>query len=358
MSNHIKISIIGVSKRFNKFYLPLLKNLLKKENISIGYIYNRDFSKAKKVEQELGCGKAIKNFTDINLSLDKSIKDLGIVSLPSNINYKFNLELINLGFNLFIETPLAEKLWQVDIIKKKANDKNLFIGIGEDYCFSPEILLIKSYCNNKAIPKIIKNSGKSISYHAFALFTNLYKGKRFPKVKSYRNIIINSDDLNINTDIFTFSDKRKYILESYNPHNYVARNIGELKLFFNDLILTESNYIFKNSKIITNTIYQEFLNNQAQYKSNLLKDWHCKVYHNFESDFPLEKSKTNGLYFNFINFIRALQNNIKDDIPYNVENAKFDLYLSKIQYLNRKLRLNNIFFINLIIYFLKFYKKI
>lgn len=358
MRENVKISIIGVSKRFNKFYLPLIKHLLKRENISIGYIYNRNFSKAKKIEKELGCGIAIQNFQDIKLCKDDSSIDLGIISLPSNINFRFNLRLINLGFNLFIETPISEKLWQADILEQKAINKDLFIGIGEDYCFSPEILLIKAYCKKRNIPSIIRNTGKSISYHSFALFTTLYNNKKIPNLKSYRNYSTSSNNLKINTDIFTFTDMRKYILESYNPHNYVARNIGELQLFFKKLTLTERNFIFQNSNLINNTIYQDYINDQYYYKSNLINNWKCKQYHQIESDFPMEKSKTNGLYFNFLNFLNAIEKNNKNKIPYDIKNAKFDLYLSKIQYLNRRLRITNIIVMNLIIKFFKILRKI
>ena len=50
-------------------------------------------------------------------------------------------------------------------------------------------------------------------------------------------------------------------------------------------------------------------------------------------------------------------NNI-EGVPYGIKHAKFDLYLAKINYLNKKIRIINIFIIKSLIYFLKILKKI
>ena len=61
-------------------------------------------------------------------------KNLVIVSLPSSISYKINIKLIKLGFNLFIETPVAGKLWQADILAKLKDKYKVFIG-SRTICF-------------------------------------------------------------------------------------------------------------------------------------------------------------------------------------------------------------------------------
>ena len=66
----INISIVGVSRRVLKFYVPLLKNLLKQEKVTIGYVYNRNFKKAKKLVNEFGSGTPIQDF-----SLLKKVKN-------------------------------------------------------------------------------------------------------------------------------------------------------------------------------------------------------------------------------------------------------------------------------------------
>ena len=354
----INISIVGVSRRVLKFYLPLLKNLLKQEKVTIGFVYNRDFTKAKKLVNEFGSGTPIQDFSLLKKNKKLSHQELIIVSLPAEISFEYNLKLINLGFNLFVETPLAQKLWQADILEKKAKDKSLFIGVGEDYCFSPTLLLIKEYCQKRKIPEMIRNTGKSNSYHSFAIFSSLYELKKLPDINYFKSFICRSKDLNIKTEIYKFNDKRTYILESYEPYNNVTRNLGELQLFFKDLTLTEKNYIFKGSKKINTTTFKEIKNNQLIYKSSLLENWQCNEFHQIESNFPLESSKTNGLYYNFLKFLEMIKINNIEGVPYGLKNAKFDLYLAKIQYLNKKIRISNIFVIKILIYFLKILKKI
>ena len=180
MSNNVNINIIGVSQRIIKYYSHLLKKLIIEDGVSIGYIYNRNLDKATSIRDFLGKGIAINNLDDLK---NNHPKNIAIVSLPSSISYKINIRLIKLGFNLFIETPIAGKLWQADKLAKLKDKYKVFIGVGEDYCFSPESLLINTYCKKNSMPKIIENSGKGYSYHAFALFTTLYKSNQLPKLK-------------------------------------------------------------------------------------------------------------------------------------------------------------------------------
>ena len=84
-----------------------------------------------------------------------------------------------------------------------------------------------------------------------------------------------------------------YILESFHPNKYVARNLGEIKLFYPNLTLTDKFYIFEGGGNIESTIYTENVQGEIIYKSKLLKDWECKKLHNIKSNFPLESYKIN-----------------------------------------------------------------
>ena len=355
MNNKLSINIIGVSKRIKKYYSHLLKRLILEEEVSIGYIYNRSLHKAISLRDFLGTGIPINNLDDLKNSNPKNI---AIVSLPSSISYKINIKLIKLGFNLFIETPVAGKLWQADILAKLKDKYKVFIGVGEDYCFSPESLLINTYCKKNSIPKIVENTGKSYSYHAFALFTTLYKPNQLPKLKNYHSRRINSGNIKIINELYEFSDNNKYILQSCQPSNYVARTLGELKLYYPNLTLTDRFYIYKNKKRINQLIIKEEEGDLTKYKSSLIKNWKFKKLHSNKSSFPLEESKTNGLYYNFLECVRVLKNERKLMIPYGIENATFDLFLSKIQYLNKRLNISNLFLLKTIILILKFLRKI
>jgi hypothetical protein len=165
--------------------------------------------------------------------------------------------------------------------------------------------------------------------------------------------------LKIKREIFQFEDDNTYILESFHPNKYVARNLGEIKLFYPDLTLTDKFYMFEGAGNIENTIYRENVQGEIIYKSKLLKDWECKKLHNIKSKFPLESYKVNGLYYNFLSFLKLISNSDSiNKIPYGIANAKYDLFLAKIQYLNTRLKLNNLTLIKTIIYILKIFKKI
>ncbi len=359
MEKKIIINIVGVSNRIIKLYSPLLKKLLSEKQISIGYIYNRNIIKAKKLATYLGRGKAIDKLSSLKKTSNKSEIYIALVSLPPTKSFEYNIKLINQEINIFSETPISQKLWQADVIEKIVKKNNLFFGIGEDYCFAPDSLLLKKYCEKTYMPPIIQNSGKSSSFHAFSLFSTFYKHENLPKIKSYKSYLNKMESLKIKREIFKFEDNNIYILESFHPNKYVARNLGEIKLFYPNLTLTDKFYIFEGGGNIESTIYTENVQGEIIYKSKLLKDWECKKLHNIKSNFPLESYKINGLYYNFLSFLKLFSDpEYKNTIQYGIANAKYDLFLAKIQYLNTRLKINNLFLIKAIIYILKFFKKI
>ena len=128
MDNKLIINIIGVSQRIIKYYSHLLKKLIIEEEVSIGYIYNRSLDKATSLRDFLGKGIAINNLDDLK---NNHAKNIAIVSLPTSISYKINIKLIKLGFNLFIETPIAGKLWQADILAKLKDKYKVFIAFSK-----------------------------------------------------------------------------------------------------------------------------------------------------------------------------------------------------------------------------------
>ena len=97
--------------------------------------------------------------------------------------------------------------------------------------FLSNIIINERILPKRKIPEMIRNTGKSNSYHSFAIFSILYEFKKLPDIKYYNSFINRSKDLNIKTEIYKFNDNRKYILESYEPYNNVTRNLGELQLF-------------------------------------------------------------------------------------------------------------------------------
>ena len=354
MENYIKINIVGVSKRVIKYYSPLLKNLIKENKISIGFIYNRNIKKADFLKEILGNGKPIDDLKNLK---NNNKKNITIVSLPSRISYEISKKLIKLGFNLFIETPIAGKLWQAEKLIKLKDKYQIIIGVGEDYCFAPEALLLRSFCRQYKMPELIHNVGKSSSYHAFALFTTLYESEDLPTLKKYTSQTINTKNLSIKNETYEFSDHKKYIIQSFLPDNYLARNLGEIKLYYEDLTLTDKYFINKDTKKINQLLFEEKIKNSIRYKSNLIKGWNIEKLHKIKPNFPMEESKTNGLYYNLINFIEAVDNQSLK-VPYGIEHAKLDLYLSKIQYINKRLKISNLIFLKSIIFILKFLRKI
>ena len=171
----IYLHIFGASSRMSELYLPLFKKLKKKHSFQVKTIYNRTFSKAVLLKEEICEGKIIDDLDLIKPVVNA--KNIAIVSITNSQNFKFTKLLLERNFNVFIDTPISKKLYQAKFLKKIAKKNNLLLCSGEEKAFTNEIKKCKEFKSRENSKCCVINESYGSSYHAFAIAAELDNAK-------------------------------------------------------------------------------------------------------------------------------------------------------------------------------------
>ncbi len=69
--------------------------------------------------------------------------DLAIVSSPIHTHYPYIMSALSHGSNVLTEKPVCFKLEQIAEMERKSAETGLFVAVGYQLCFSPDVLALK-----------------------------------------------------------------------------------------------------------------------------------------------------------------------------------------------------------------------
>lgn len=123
----VRIAIIGTAKRSDYLYGPIVKAL--PEDATLVAIWGRSVDSARQLGQRLG----VPWYTDLELLIQETSPEVGIVSVAYHANGEVGLMAIEHGLHVLLETPIAHKLTEADAIINVARQKGLKIEVAEQF---------------------------------------------------------------------------------------------------------------------------------------------------------------------------------------------------------------------------------
>ena len=115
------------------------------------YVYDNNQKNTKILKKRLPYFIHIENNLN-HILTNKGIKNI-ILATPPSHNYKLLLKLIKYQKNIFVEKPGLKNLKEINLLKKKRNNKILMFGY--IYMFNNYINFIKKFIQNKRNGKIL-----------------------------------------------------------------------------------------------------------------------------------------------------------------------------------------------------------
>ena len=301
------LHLIGASSRMQEFYVPLLITLRKEYKFEIKTIFNRTIYKAFLLKEKLCEGEIINNF-DLIKPVTNS-KNIAIISLTNSQNYKYAKKLLKLNFNLFIDTPIARKIYQARELISTAEKRELLIFPGEERPFTDEISNCINFVKKENFNCTVVNESYGSSYHAFAIASALGKGHNLLNLKKFKGNILKTKYTTEFIENYKFSSGLEYIIKDYIPKKHPVRTVGRL------LGINQDKF----------TIFAD---------ANIGKRDNPKPFQPKENTRSL---KFEGLNKNIMTFLEAVENNNNKEIYY-AKSSINDLYFSKFQTLSRRLK--------------------
>jgi predicted dehydrogenase len=126
MTDPIRIAIIGTAKRSSYLYSPLLKAI---PGIELVSVWGRSAEKAKPLAESFG----VPAYTDLDQLIRETSPQIGIVDVAYGANGEVGLMAVEAGLNVLLETPIAHKLSEADLIIAAAEQRGLKIEVAEQF---------------------------------------------------------------------------------------------------------------------------------------------------------------------------------------------------------------------------------
>jgi predicted dehydrogenase len=177
MHDRIRFAIIGVGKRSDTVYAPLL-NILKDDVEFIG-VWGRSEDKAR----ELGEKYHVPWFTDLDHLRNDLEPDAVIVSVTNSANGEIGRQVVELGMHALLETPIANNLDDADAIIRAATANNLKVEVAEQYYRRPIERLKRKLIDADVFGRVLVayNDFMGHGYHGMSLIRS-YIGFHEPVV--------------------------------------------------------------------------------------------------------------------------------------------------------------------------------
>jgi predicted dehydrogenase len=131
MKNRVRFAIVGIGKRSDYLYGPLLT--LMKEDVELVGVWGRSEGKAR----ALGDKYHVPWFTELERMKEKTRPDAAIVSVQYAANGEVGRRVVELGLHALLETPITHDLTDADAIIAGATERGLKIEVAEQYYRRP-----------------------------------------------------------------------------------------------------------------------------------------------------------------------------------------------------------------------------
>ena len=171
-SDTIKIGFVGTGQRIRDIYLPILKKMQSKYQI-VGFTSGSAHG-SRKFESQTGI-EAFANPRDL---VSGTHPDFLLVAVPDQRCEGIVNSLLHLAVPLLVETPLAWSAAGVRRIIARAAEKNICIGVAEQFPFLPLEQFRRKLLDTGVLGRIYAafNEFNSYSYHGIAQLRRYLKG--------------------------------------------------------------------------------------------------------------------------------------------------------------------------------------
>ncbi|HEX9385159.1 MAG TPA: Gfo/Idh/MocA family oxidoreductase [Anaerolineales bacterium] len=128
MNKHpLRLAIIGTAKRSDYLYGPLIKAL--PDEVELVSVWGRHVDSVERLGKSLG----VPAYTDMDKLMRETAPEIGIVSVNYHANGEVGLMAVQAGLHVLLETPIAHKLSEADVIIAAAHERGLKIEIAEQF---------------------------------------------------------------------------------------------------------------------------------------------------------------------------------------------------------------------------------
>jgi len=155
----VSIAIIGQGRSGRDIHASTLGKM--QDKFKIVAVCDRLAGRCDKSKEEFACD----TYTDYKEMLKRKDIDLIVNATTSEQHVPVTLELLDAGFNVLTEKPLARKRSDVDKIIKKAKNKKLFFAIFQQSRFAPYFQKVKEIINSGLIGRAVMIK---IAFNGFA----------------------------------------------------------------------------------------------------------------------------------------------------------------------------------------------
>jgi choline dehydrogenase-like flavoprotein/predicted dehydrogenase len=169
----VRVGLVGAGQRITETYLPILNALSDRYEV-VGFT-TRSIVTARKVESENG----IPFFASASELIEQRDPTFIVSAVASQFNESTLLNLIDLNRPILTETPLAWTIASGSRIIRKAAEKNVVIGVAEQFPFLPLEQLKNRLIELGVFGEIyaVYNDFSSYAYHGIAQIRRYLQGK-------------------------------------------------------------------------------------------------------------------------------------------------------------------------------------
>jgi predicted dehydrogenase len=141
----LKIAIVGCGAIFENNHYKALKN---SKFWHIAYLVDKDEKQAEKYALKLNC-----EYSSNTLAIPKDINAC-LVATPNFLHANQSIELINRGFNVICEKPMALNISEAELVKQAVLNNSILFFIVHQMRFLPTIMYLVKQLENKSIQNI------------------------------------------------------------------------------------------------------------------------------------------------------------------------------------------------------------
>ena len=123
----LRVAIIGTAKRSDYLYGPLIRAL--PAEVELVAVWGRSQESTNRLSQRLG----VPGFTNLDQLMRTTTPDIGVVSVNYHANGEVGRMAVEAGLHVLLETPIAHKLSEADVIIATAAERNLKIEVAEQF---------------------------------------------------------------------------------------------------------------------------------------------------------------------------------------------------------------------------------
>ena len=284
----------------------------------------RSMDEAENMAKKYGFKKVYYDYDEL---LNNNEIDTVYVALPNHLHYSFLLKALEKGKNLIIEKPITANYKELEQLKRVALEKKLFIFEALSVVHMPAFLSLKENIHELGDLKII-----SLNYSQYSSRYDRFKaGEVLPVFDPHKAggalMDLNIYNISFIVGLFGKPESIRYeanIEKGIDTSGILSMDYGSFKA---SLIAA------KDCRVpVTCSLQCDKACIQMNHPVNGMMSYDL-VYNNGESQTYTDYSDSHRLYYEFIDFIRAIENN---DYSYMEERLSEICIVSKIMEEARK----------------------